>query len=395
MNDELPIQKAMRLHQAGKLDKARAVYRKILKRDPESVDALHYFGVLHFQEGRVDKAVELLQRALALNPAYPDAHNNLGNMLLRLGRFDEARQCYETVLELAPDRLETHNNLGVLLRRLGEPEASRALLEKALTAAPEWADAHYNLANTLLQLGLRDAAMARYRQAVGLAPKYAVALKRLGALLYADGRADEAVAVYQSWLDIDPDNPIAGHMLAAASGKDVPERSSDAYLAATFDAFADSFDSQLERLGYQGPELVAGGLRELFDAARRDLVIVDAGCGTGLCGPLLRPLAKRLTGVDLSRRMLALARERRCYDALVQEELTGYLRRCTGGLDAVVSADTLIYFGRLEEPLSAMAGALRAGGGLAFTVEQNADAQTTYRLEPHGRYSHGRDYLLQ
>ena len=29
--------------------------------------------------------------------------------------------------------------------------------------------------------------------------------------------------------------------------------------------------------------------------------MLDAGCGTGLCAPLLRPYASRLTGVDLSK----------------------------------------------------------------------------------------------
>ena len=35
--------------------------------------------------------------------------------------------------------------------------------------------------------------------------------------------------------------------------------------------------------------------------------MLDAGCGTGLCGPLLKPFAGRLDGVDLSPRMLAKA----------------------------------------------------------------------------------------
>ena len=40
------------------------------------------------------------------------------------------------------------------------------------------------------------------------------------------------------------------------------------------------------------------------------LDILDAGCGTGLCGPLLAPYARRLVGVDLSDGMLKHAREK-------------------------------------------------------------------------------------
>src|SRR5438105_14205942 len=43
---------------------------------------------------------------------------------------------------------------------------------------------------------------------------------------------------------------------------------------------------------------------------------LDLGCGTGQSGALLRPLARRLTGCDLSRTMVTLARRRGVYDAV-------------------------------------------------------------------------------
>ena len=58
--------------------------------------------------------------------------------------------------------------------------------------------------------------------------------------------------------------------------------------------------------------------------------MLDAGCGTGLCGPLIAPYARRLVGVDLSERMLAQARARDVYDELVKGELTAYLGRLHG-----------------------------------------------------------------
>ena len=67
----------------------------------------------------------------------------------------------------------------------------------------------------------------------------------------------------------------------------------------------------------------------LEDSGRRpskSLDVLDAGCGTGLCGPLVAPYARRLSGVDLSAGMLARAKEKNVYDALVQGELTEYLR---------------------------------------------------------------------
>ena len=55
----------------------------------------------------------------------------------------------------------------------------------------------------------------------------------------------------------------------------------------------------------------------------KQLDVLDAGCGTGLCGPLLAPYARRLIGVDLSEGMLALAKEKHVYDALIKRRVDG------------------------------------------------------------------------
>jgi predicted TPR repeat methyltransferase len=90
----------------------------------------------------------------------------------------------------------------------------------------------------------------------------------------------------------------------------VPDRASDDYVRRTFDHFADAFDENLRDLGYRAPQLVAEAL-ERHRGAAGDVVkldVLDAGAGTGLCGPLLRDRAGTLVGVDLSSGMLEKAR---------------------------------------------------------------------------------------
>jgi predicted TPR repeat methyltransferase len=162
-----------------------------------------------------------------------------------------------------------------------------------------------------------------------------------------------------------------------------------------FERYAASFDSHLDRLGYRAPQLLTAAVARIIGATRGALDILDAGCGTGLCGPLLRPFARRLEGVDLAEAMLAKARERDVYDALAAGELTAFIAARKDAYDLILSADTLVYFGDLGAVTEAAAGALRDDGIIAFSLERLADegAGPGYRLQEHGRYSHAESYV--
>jgi predicted TPR repeat methyltransferase len=136
-------------------------------------------------------------------------------------------------------------------------------------------------------------------------------------------------------------------------------------------------------------------LADSDDDATKRLDVLDAGCGTGLCGPLVAQFARRLVGIDLSERMIAHARARNVYDELVKCELTAYLGDSTGAFDVIVSADTLVYFGPLEVVVAAAGNALRPGGRLIFTVEEliGAGRDPGYAISPSGRYCHSQEYL--
>ena len=82
-----------------------------------------------------------------------------------------------------------------------------------------------------------------------------------------------------------------------------------------------------------------------------------------------------------------------------QGELVAFLQSRPLGFDAVTAADTLCYFGALDDFAAAALSALRPGGWLVFTVEALDDAapeavQPGCRLQYHGRYSHARGATL-
>jgi predicted TPR repeat methyltransferase len=153
----------------------------------------------------------------------------------------------------------------------------------------------------------------------------------------------------------------------------------------------------LERLAYQAPAVVAGAVGAAVGDPHGDLDVLDAGCGTGLGGPWLRPYARRLVGMDLSEKMIRIAAERGVYDEFVVAELVRHLRRHQSEYDLVTAIDTLCYLGDLGDVAAGLAAALRPGGRAVFTVERAEahDAPRGFRLNANGRYSHSDAYLRQ
>lgn len=388
---------AMRLHRGGHLDHAETIYRRILAIAPRDPDALHYLGILRHQRGGTSEAVDLIRSAIDSSPEYAEAHNNLGNVLQEAGRIAEAGAAYRRALELRPDDAPTLNNLGVALRSLGQIEEAIALHRRAIALAPRYAEGHLSLGKALRQSGHLDGAIEAFRTTIELEPTHERAYTNLGQLLHRAGRDADAVRLFDDWLRHDPFNPVALHMRAACSGVDVPARASDGYVTQVFDALARGFDEHLRQLHYRVPQLAIEALAADVGAPRQSFDVLDAGCGTGLCGPLLRPYARHLVGVDLSTGMLAKARGRGVYDELIEAELTAYLTSRPHAFDLIVSADTLIYFGDLGPVLAAVAGALRADGRLIFSVESadhgDGAAPGGYRINASGRYSHREAYL--
>ncbi len=386
---------AIRLHKTGRLKEAENLYRNILGVIPDQTDALHFLGVLLHQTGKSDEAIVLIRKVIAFKPGYTDARNNLGNVLKESGRLDEAADAYRAVIELDPAHADAHNNLGAVLNEQGKHDDAIDAYERSISLNPKHADAYSNLGNALRKVGRFDDALTAYRQAIELKPEAGPAHLSLGRALYAAGRVDEAASVYEHWLAHEPDSSIARHMLAACTGEGVPERASDAFVARTFDGFAGSFDKVLQRLEYRAPDLVVAELAKGIPVPDGTRDVLDAGCGTGLCGPLLSPYASRLIGVDLSPGMLRKASGREVYNELIESELTEFMDGAPAAFDVIVSADTLVYFGALDAVFAAASAALRTGGWLVFSLEREAEESLAdgFRLNPHGRYSHTETYV--
>lgn len=354
----------VKLLSVGQLVQAEALLQAVIEANTESADAHHFLGVLRARQGRGDEAIQLIRRALELSPEYADAWNNLGLLLRAIPNYSAALEAFDKAVEYGPHLVQAHMSRARLHRRAGR----------------------------------FDEALAAFRCALEIDPALSEAHQALGNLLHRMNRFDDAAEAFSNWHRIDPSHPVAAHLAAAHRIGAVPARASDDYVRTTFDRFAPGFDQNMEVIQYRAPQLLAAAIRDLYRPDRH-LVVLDAGCGTGLCAIELAPYARRLVGVDLSQAMVEKARHRGTYDELIVAELTNYLVSQRVKYDLIVSADTLVYFGALDDVIAAAAGALREGGHLLFTVERfepvagSTGPAADFFLNPHGRYSHGEAYL--
>jgi predicted TPR repeat methyltransferase len=385
---------AIQMLRMGALDDAARVYGALSTLVPGHPDVLHYSGVLAHQQGRSEDGIALIKQSLAIAADQADCYSNLGIIYKATDRFDDAIAAFQRAIALEPTHTNAYNNLGVLLRLTGRTAEAEAAYRKAIELKPTFIDAYHNLGVLLAGTNRTKEAVICYCKVTTLAPRHADT-RRMLALAYCNlGEIDKAIDVYEQWLEDDPDNPVVQHLLAGCTGRQVPSRASNECVQIIFDNFAKSFEMKLAHLQYRAPSLVQAALDAAGRPKARDLDVLDAGCGTGLCGPLVAPYARYLTGIDLSAGMLEQASAKNIYDELEQAELTEYLQARGGAFDVIVSADTLVYFGDLAAVAGAARGALRRGGVFIFTLEAlDEDAGLDLRLEMHGRYTHAQRYV--
>lgn len=350
------LAKALALHQKGQLARAELCYRKILTLAPDHFDALHLLGVIEGQNNNLDESLDMLQRAVTLRPDNATVLNNLGNAFGLLMRHEEALAAVERSLAIKPDNAKALRNRGTSLRALKRPLEALASFQQALVLKPDFADAMVSCAETLLELHRRK----------------------------------EAIAFFHEALEYGKDVNLIRYALAALGDTQAPSAAPQDYVADLFDGYAGHFDAHLiDVLKYHTPDLLVQSLLRAAPATPAD--IIDLGCGTGLCGALLRPLARRLVGVDLSAGMLAKAREKGHYDELVQGEIAVYLSGQSQSYDIAIAADVFVYIGDLAEIFSRVRQALRPGGLFAFSVE--ASDGSDFVLRPSRRYAHSAAYI--
>jgi predicted TPR repeat methyltransferase len=138
-----------------------------------------------------------------------------------------------------------------------------------------------------------------------------------------------------------------------------------------YDGWAARYDDELlGEWGYTSPQKAVDLLSESMKLS--DLRVLDAGCGTGLVGSLLKVAGvPNITGIDYSSGMLAQAQEKRIYDALHLMDMNQSLDLASNSFDAVTCIGTFTSTHVKPDAVRELIRVTRSGGSVIFTVRDD------------------------
>jgi tetratricopeptide (TPR) repeat protein len=175
----------------GAKDKAEAIYRHILRTDPEHVEAARALAGIAVEHERYREAEVFLKKAVELAPDYTRAWVDLANVQRHLDKHEEALASARRVVEQSPGKAEAHMLLGTVLGSAGEHEAAIQAFEQVLAMEPDRGGALLTLAHHLKTIGRQQEAIDRYRECLAMHPENGEAWWSLANLKTFHFRDDE------------------------------------------------------------------------------------------------------------------------------------------------------------------------------------------------------------
>jgi tetratricopeptide (TPR) repeat protein len=167
------IVKGSQLYKEGKVDEAVAKFQEVLRKQPNSVNAMHQLaGVFWRDKKRPDDAEALLRRAVQIAPDFGGAWMTLGSLHMDRNRYPEAIEAFNKVVRLEPRNAEAWSSLGHANGRAMYPERAVKAYEKSLEIRDGVPGVLSSYAWELKTIGDQEGALRAYRRAIKAKPSF-------------------------------------------------------------------------------------------------------------------------------------------------------------------------------------------------------------------------------
>ncbi len=325
----------------------------------------------------------------------PILHYNLGLVFFAQENFTEAVASFSTAASLAEDDVDILFNLALARKKQGDIAGAIAgflhLLEKEPPPA-EMVDLLHSLGGCYRQTGETAKAIDCYRRLLAIEKNHLVGHNAIAYLYHKIGDKERAISHYQQVLAAEPEHPGAGYMLAALCGDKRVSAPPTDYVRTIFDDYASSFEQSLvNELEYRAPKLLEELCQRVLPPGFSTERLLDLGCGTGLSGMAFAGMAKEIFGVDISEKMLEIAKEKNVYSGIFSGNIVEFLGAGKEKYSFFLACDVFNYFGELSNVFRVVAANSLPDAYLCFSTETRE--KEGFALGETGRFSHNPDYI--
>ncbi|MBT9394553.1 tetratricopeptide repeat protein [Hymenobacter sp. NST-14] len=117
--------------------KCQELYGKVLKNNPDNLDAKTNLGMAYMASTNPVQGITLLREVLAADPRNEKALYNLGLLAIQSGQYDKAADRFRQLTEVNAENLNGQFYLGVSLAKTGAKEEARKAFLKAKSISPD------------------------------------------------------------------------------------------------------------------------------------------------------------------------------------------------------------------------------------------------------------------
>ncbi|MCP2605890.1 sulfatase-like hydrolase/transferase, partial [Candidatus Aminicenantes bacterium AC-335-O07] len=242
------LSRARELGLEGKFEEAVRIIKKIIREDPDIIDAYFTLGNLYFKENKFDKAIEYFFKVLERKPNDTFTIINIANSYIKMGKledaekiildsienvtpdsqlyfilgniknsqkkYDEAIRYYKNCLELNPYSASAYSALGGIYIIQNKLDEAEEYLKRALELNPKLTNLHYNYAQFFEKKGDLLRAAEEYKKELENIPHNFRASFNLSRIYRILGDVENEEKYLNKTIESNPNFPLSYFYLA-------------------------------------------------------------------------------------------------------------------------------------------------------------------------------------
>jgi len=198
--------KALELHKSQYIVEAEALYKEIIRENPDNDMALQFLGILLLESGRYSESLAYLKRCAQIAPT-AEIYTDMAEIYNVLNQNDEALQCYLKAIDINPANPELCYQVGMIFYKNGDITNALEYLKQVLQYLPDHTDTLYLIGMILHNTNQTKQAIEFYKRAIELNLVNEGIYYNIGAAYYNEYSYSDAVKCFEKAVELNPNNP--------------------------------------------------------------------------------------------------------------------------------------------------------------------------------------------